>query len=270
MATLNVTVIAMRDIGKNIRTLRIRRGLTQDELAEAMFVTRQTVSNYRDRPLPPGCGNASEHCPGSGGGYPPSSLRSSGGGSPAPGKRKTFDGRHRSDPLDDFAGRARADLGGGNRAPWRFLLLLAAESDGLAGADADSRLGGHAGRGPALSSAPRRQALDKGCPASRLCWDIPGCSCDDWNLSERPSGAIYRQSDENRPSHRQSDTSGSRHGFGEEKRLSWFFWVASCGIWASQREELEIRTPTGAGLYGRPEPGALFCALPPNANQSLP
>ncbi|HIR10446.1 MAG TPA: helix-turn-helix transcriptional regulator, partial [Candidatus Avoscillospira stercoripullorum] len=36
----------MRDIGKNIRTLRIRRGLTQDELAEALFVTRQTVSNY--------------------------------------------------------------------------------------------------------------------------------------------------------------------------------------------------------------------------------
>ena len=46
-------VIAMRDIGKNIRTLRIRRGLTQDELAEALFVTRQTVSNYetgRSRP----------------------------------------------------------------------------------------------------------------------------------------------------------------------------------------------------------------------------
>lgn len=36
----------MRDIGKNIRSLRIRRGLTQDELAEALFVTRQTVSNY--------------------------------------------------------------------------------------------------------------------------------------------------------------------------------------------------------------------------------
>lgn len=43
----------MRDIGKNIRTLRIRRGLTQDELADALFVTRQTVSNYetgRSRP----------------------------------------------------------------------------------------------------------------------------------------------------------------------------------------------------------------------------
>ena len=36
----------MRDIGKNIKTLRIRRGMTQDELAEALYVTRQTVSNY--------------------------------------------------------------------------------------------------------------------------------------------------------------------------------------------------------------------------------
>lgn len=43
----------MRDIGKNIKTLRIRRGMTQDELAEALYVTRQTVSNYetgRSRP----------------------------------------------------------------------------------------------------------------------------------------------------------------------------------------------------------------------------
>ena len=45
----------MRDIGKNIRTLRTRRGLSQDQLAEALrqdqlaedlHVTRQTVSNY--------------------------------------------------------------------------------------------------------------------------------------------------------------------------------------------------------------------------------
>ena len=36
----------MRDIGKNIRALRERRGLTQEELAQALFVTRQTVSNY--------------------------------------------------------------------------------------------------------------------------------------------------------------------------------------------------------------------------------
>ena len=36
----------MRDIGKNIRELRIKNYLTQDELAEMLFVTRQTVSNY--------------------------------------------------------------------------------------------------------------------------------------------------------------------------------------------------------------------------------
>lgn len=36
----------MRDIGKNIRDLRLRRNMTQDELAQKLFVTRQTVSNY--------------------------------------------------------------------------------------------------------------------------------------------------------------------------------------------------------------------------------
>ena len=36
----------MRDIGKNIRQLRTAKNLTQDELAEKLFVTRQTVSNY--------------------------------------------------------------------------------------------------------------------------------------------------------------------------------------------------------------------------------
>lgn len=43
----------MRDIGKNIKLLREERNLTQDELAEQLFVTRQTVSNYetgRSRP----------------------------------------------------------------------------------------------------------------------------------------------------------------------------------------------------------------------------
>lgn len=43
----------MRDIGKNIRALRVRKNMTQDELAEKLFVTRQTVSNYetgRSRP----------------------------------------------------------------------------------------------------------------------------------------------------------------------------------------------------------------------------
>ena len=36
----------MRNISKNIKDLRIRSGLTQDALAERLFVTRQTVSNY--------------------------------------------------------------------------------------------------------------------------------------------------------------------------------------------------------------------------------
>ena len=36
----------MRDIGKNIKELRMRQNMTQDELAEQLFVTRQTVSNY--------------------------------------------------------------------------------------------------------------------------------------------------------------------------------------------------------------------------------
>lgn len=36
----------MRDIGKNIRNLRESKGLTQEEMAARLFVTRQTVSNY--------------------------------------------------------------------------------------------------------------------------------------------------------------------------------------------------------------------------------
>lgn len=38
----------MRDIGKNIRALRTRADMSQDELAEKLFVTRQTVSNYEN------------------------------------------------------------------------------------------------------------------------------------------------------------------------------------------------------------------------------
>lgn len=36
----------MNNIGKNIRTLRIRKKLSQDQLAQVLHVTRQTVSNY--------------------------------------------------------------------------------------------------------------------------------------------------------------------------------------------------------------------------------
>ena len=49
----NTEVRTMRDIGKNIKDLRSQKNLTQDELAEKLFVTRQTVSNYetgRSRP----------------------------------------------------------------------------------------------------------------------------------------------------------------------------------------------------------------------------
>ena len=38
----------MRDIGKNIKQLRTQKNMTQDELAERIFVTRQTVSNYEN------------------------------------------------------------------------------------------------------------------------------------------------------------------------------------------------------------------------------
>lgn len=36
----------MHDIAKNIKQLRVQKNMTQDELAEKLFVTRQTVSNY--------------------------------------------------------------------------------------------------------------------------------------------------------------------------------------------------------------------------------
>lgn len=43
----------MSNIGKNIRAARVRRDMTQDDLAERLHVSRQTVSNYetgRSRP----------------------------------------------------------------------------------------------------------------------------------------------------------------------------------------------------------------------------
>lgn len=36
----------MENLGKNIRLLRVRRKMSQDQLAQALHVTRQTVSNY--------------------------------------------------------------------------------------------------------------------------------------------------------------------------------------------------------------------------------
>ena len=36
----------MANVGKNIKQIRINNKMTQEELAEALFVTRQTISNY--------------------------------------------------------------------------------------------------------------------------------------------------------------------------------------------------------------------------------
>lgn len=35
-----------KSIGANIRKMRLEKGLSQDDLAAALYVTRQTVSNY--------------------------------------------------------------------------------------------------------------------------------------------------------------------------------------------------------------------------------
>lgn len=44
----------MANIGKNISKLRRIKGLTQDELAEKLFVTRQTVSGWENGRTQPG------------------------------------------------------------------------------------------------------------------------------------------------------------------------------------------------------------------------
>ena len=36
----------MAKIGRNIREQRMKQGLSQEELAERLYVTRQTISNY--------------------------------------------------------------------------------------------------------------------------------------------------------------------------------------------------------------------------------
>lgn len=38
----------MKDIGKNIKSIRQTKGMTQNDLANALYVTRQTVSNYEN------------------------------------------------------------------------------------------------------------------------------------------------------------------------------------------------------------------------------
>ena len=38
----------MRDIGKNIKQIRLAKGMSQEDLAKALYVTRQTVSNYEN------------------------------------------------------------------------------------------------------------------------------------------------------------------------------------------------------------------------------
>lgn len=38
----------MSNVGKNIRTLRASNGMTQEDLAEKLYVSRQTVSNYEN------------------------------------------------------------------------------------------------------------------------------------------------------------------------------------------------------------------------------
>ena len=38
----------MREVGKNIRQLRMEQGMSQEDLAKSLFVSRQTVSNYEN------------------------------------------------------------------------------------------------------------------------------------------------------------------------------------------------------------------------------
>lgn len=36
------------DVGRNIRQLRVGRGLTQQQVADKLYVTRSTLSNYEN------------------------------------------------------------------------------------------------------------------------------------------------------------------------------------------------------------------------------
>ncbi len=46
--TERARVTRMNDVAKNIRKIRSAAGMTQEELAEKMFVTRQTISNWEN------------------------------------------------------------------------------------------------------------------------------------------------------------------------------------------------------------------------------
>lgn len=38
----------MNNVAKNIKKIRLESGITQEELAEKLFVTRQTISNWEN------------------------------------------------------------------------------------------------------------------------------------------------------------------------------------------------------------------------------
>ena len=46
MVCLKGTVNNMAKVGKNIRLQRTKQGISQETLAEQLYVSRQTVSNY--------------------------------------------------------------------------------------------------------------------------------------------------------------------------------------------------------------------------------
>lgn len=43
---------SMAEIGKNIKRLRIEKNMKQEEVAEKLFVSRQTISNYENGETP--------------------------------------------------------------------------------------------------------------------------------------------------------------------------------------------------------------------------
>ena len=99
---------------------------------------------------------------------------------------------------DDFADCAHTALARGNQVPWRRVAQLPAECGALAGDNAASWLGGHAGRGADLSSEPCHQALDETCPPGYRSRNLPGCRGDHRALPVLPFSASFRSSNANR------------------------------------------------------------------------